>query len=136
MYAKILTINYMLWCAFENSYAGKSYLNCIKRNILPHLSGTFGDYSYPYTTLLSKVNSTSWCNKRVQNFFILSYNKLCFAHFPAYMKNKLSLPTSSYDLRGNYILSISKPKRTTYDLNCFNYFSARQWNALSDFFSC
>ena len=40
MYAKRLTINLML-CAFENSYTGKSYLNCIKRTILPHLSGTF-----------------------------------------------------------------------------------------------
>ena len=29
-----------------------------------------GDYSSPYTNLVSKVKSTSLCNKRVQNFFI------------------------------------------------------------------
>ena len=50
------------------------------------------------------------------------------------MKNMFSLLSSSYDLRGNYILSLSKPKRITYDLNCFSYFSAKQWNALPDFF--
>ena len=31
-------------------------------------------------------------------------------------------------------LSLSKPKTTTYDLNSFSYFSAKQWNALPDFF--
>ena len=39
-----------------------------------------------------------------------------------------------YDLRGNYILSLSKPKTTTYSLNSFSYSSAKQWNALPDFF--
>ena len=45
-----------------------------------------------------------------------------------------SLRSFSYDLRGNYILSLSKPKATTYGLNSFSYFSAKQWNALPDFF--
>ena len=56
------------------------------------------------------------------------------SHFLAYMKNMFSLRSSSYDLRGNYILSLSKPKTTTYGLNSFSYFSAKQWNALPDFF--
>ena len=93
-----------------------------------------GDYPSPYTTLLSKVNSTSLCNKRVQNFLILLYKSLFFTHFPAYMKNMFSLRSSSYDLRGNYILPLSKPKTTTYVLNSFSYFSVKQWNALPDFF--
>ena len=42
------------------------------------------------------------------------------------MKNMFSLRSSSYDLRGNYILSLSKPKTTTYGLNSFSYFSAKQ----------
>ena len=50
------------------------------------------------------------------------------------MKNMFSLRSSSYDLRGNYILSLSKPKTTTYGLNSFSYFSAKQWTALPDFF--
>ena len=74
------------------------------------------------------------CNKRIQNFLILLYKSLFFTHFPTYMKNMFSLRSSSYDLRGNYILSLSKPKTTTYGLNSFSYFSAKQWNALPDFF--
>ena len=50
------------------------------------------------------------------------------------MKNMFSLRSSSYDLRGNYILSLSKPKTTTYGRNFFSYFSAKQWNAPPDFF--
>ena len=40
-----------------------------------------GDYSSPYNALLSKVNSTSLCNKRVQNFLILLYKNLFFTFF-------------------------------------------------------
>ena len=50
------------------------------------------------------------------------------------MKNMFSLQSSSYDLRGNYILSLSKPTTTTYGLNSFSYFSVKQWIALPDFF--
>ena len=76
-----------------------------------------GDYSSLYNTLLSKVSSTSLCNKRIQNFLILLYK----THFPTYMKNMFSLRSSSYDLRGNYILPLSKPKTTTYGLDSFSY---------------
>ena len=53
-------------------------------------------------------DSTSLCNKCVQNFLILLYKNLFFTHFPAYMKNMFSLRSSSYDLRSNYILSLSQ----------------------------
>ena len=90
------------------------------------------DYSSPYRSLLSKVNSTSLCNKRVQNFFILLCKSLSFTNFPAYMKNMFSLWSSYYYLRSNYILSLSKPRTTSYGLNSFSYFSAKLWNALPD----
>ena len=94
-------------------------LEALNKRILRFI---LGDYSSPYNTLLSKVSSTSLCNKRIQNFLILLYKSLFFTHFPTYMKNMFSLRSSSYDLRGNYILSLSKP-------------TAKQWNALPDFFS-
>ena len=40
---------------------------------------------------------------------------------------------SSYDRRGNYILSLSKPRTTSYGLNSLYYFSAKLWNALPEF---
>ena len=50
------------------------------------------------------------------------------------MKNMFSPQSSSYDLRGNYILSLGKPKTTTYGLKSLSYFSAKQWNALPESF--
>ena len=95
-------------------------LEALNKRILRFI---LGDYSSPYNTLLSKVSSTSLCNKRIQNFLILLYKSLFFTHFPTYMKNMFSLWSSSYDLRGNYILSLSKPKTTTYGLNSFSFLS-------------
>ena len=37
------------------------------------------------------------------------------------------------DFRGNYILSLNKPKTTSYGLNFFSYVSAKLRNALPDF---
>ena len=37
------------------------------------------------------------------------------------------------DLRGNYILSLNKPKTTSYGLNFFSYVSAKLRNTLPDF---
>ena len=108
-------------------------INYFKRKRKRILRFILRDYSSPYNTLLSKVSSTL-CNKRVQNFHILLYKSLVFTYFLAYMKNMFSLRSSSYDLRCNYILSLSKPKTTTYGLNSFSYFSVKQWNALPDFF--
>ena len=78
-----------------------------------------GDYSSPYATLLSKVNSTTLCHKHVQNFLISLYKSLFFTQVPAYVKNMFSLRSFTYDIRGNYILSLSKHKTSTYDLNSF-----------------
>ena len=105
-------------------------LEALNKRILRFI---IGDYSYPYTTLLSKVNSTSWCNKRVQNFLILAYNKLCFAHFPAYMKNKLSGPLPMIFAATIFFHLVNLKELPTI---LTAYFSARQWNALPDFFPC
>ena len=45
---------------------------------------------------------------------------------------KKLLRSSFYDLRGNNILSLCKPRTTSFGLSSFSYFSAKQWNALPD----
>ena len=104
-------------------------LEALNKRILRFI---LGDYSSPYSSLLEKINSTSLANKRVQNFLILLYKSLFFPQFPAYMKNMFSLRSSFYDLRGNNILSLCKPRTTSFGLSSFSYFSAKQWNALPD----
>ena len=104
-------------------------LEALNKRILRFI---LGDYSSPYSSLLEKINSTSLANKRVQNFLISLYKSLFFPQFPAYMKNMFSLRSSFYDLRGNNILSLCKPRTTSFVLSSFSYFSAKQWNALPD----
>ena len=69
---------HLLWSAMRTSYERK-----INEYLDLYLEIT---RSSPYRTLLTKVNSTPMCNKRVQNFLIFLYKSLFFTHFPAYMK--------------------------------------------------
>ena len=39
---------------------------------------------------------------------------------------------TTYNLRGTRMLTIRKPRTTTYGLRSFSYFSAQQWNSLPD----
>ena len=57
---------------------------------------------------------------------ILLYKSLFFAKSPIYMKNTLTLRTTSYNVRGNIILTLRVPKTTTYGLHSFSYHAAKQ----------
>ena len=39
---------------------------------------------------------------------------LFFTYYPVYLRDMLTVRTSSYNLRGNYILDLPKAKTTTY----------------------
>ena len=44
-----------------------------------------------------------------------------------------TLHSTIYNLCGNYILTLHRPKTTTYGLRFFSYHAANQWNSLPDF---
>ena len=90
------------------------------------------DYSSPYDILLSKVNLKSLFIKRLQNFMIILYKSLFFTYYPVYLRDMLTVRTSSYNLRGNYILDLPKAKTTTYGLHSFSYLASKIWNSLPD----
>ena len=50
--------------------------------------------------------------------------------YPIYIRNMFTLRTTSYNLRGNYILTLPVPKTTTYGLCSFSYHVAKLWNSL------
>ena len=66
--------------------------------------------------------------------FILLNKSLFLANYPIYLKNMFTLRSTSYNLRGNYILTLPKPKITTCGLRSFSYHAANQWNSLPDYF--
>ena len=68
------------------------------------------DYSSPYDILLSKVNLKSLFIRRLQNLMITLYKSLFFANYPGYLKDMFTERSSSYNLRGNHVLALPKPK--------------------------
>ena len=75
------------------------------------------DYTSHYTTLLNKVEMTSLYNKRIQNFSILIYKSLFFNAYTTYMSNMFfTVHHTTNNLRGTHMLTLSKPRTTTYVL--------------------
>ena len=50
------------------------------------------------------------------------------------MRNMFTVRHTTYNLRGTHMLTLSKPRTTTYGLDSLSYFSAQQWNNLPDEF--
>ena len=85
------------------------------------------------TSLLNKVEMNSLYNKRLQNFLILIYKSLFFNEYTTYMRNMFtSCYHTTYNLHSTHMLTLSKPRKTTYGLHPFSYFSAQQWIDLPD----
>ena len=77
------------------------------------------DVESTYSTLLDKVNCVSLYNRRIHNMLILLYKSLFLTKYPIYMRNMFTFRTTSYNLRGNYILVLPVPKTTSYGFALF-----------------
>ena len=86
-----------------------------------------------YNNLLDKVICVSLYSRRIHNTLILLYKRLFLIKYPIYMRNMFTLCTTSYNLRGNYILTLPVPKTFNYGLRSFPYHAAKQWNSLPNF---
>ena len=63
---------------------------------------------------------------------ILLYKSLFLTKYPIYTRNMFTHRTTSYNLRGNYILTLPVPKTISYGLLSFSYYFVKQWNSLPD----
>ena len=52
--------------------------------------------------------------------------------YPKYLKDLLTLRSTTYSLRGTDILSLCKPASTSYGLHSFKYFACKTWNFLPE----
>ena len=52
--------------------------------------------------------------------------------YPKYLKNLLTLRSTTYFLRGTDIFSLCKPASTSYGLHSFKYFACKIWNSLPE----
>ena len=63
---------------------------------------------------------------------ITLYKSLFFTNYPGYLKDMFTVRSSSYNLRGNHILALPKPKTTTSSQNSLPYLASKVWNSLPD----
>ena len=90
---------FFLWCA---QYGETTIVAALNKRILRII---FADYLFSYDGLLAKVKLYAISTFKISSYYGIRVSFL--NDFPAYKKNKISFRSSSYDLRGNYILSLN-----------------------------
>ena len=129
---KAFILPYFQYCSSVWHFCGAR--NTVKLDTLNKrcLRFILDDFESPYNTLLDKVNCVSLYNRRIHNMLILLYKSLFLTKYPIYMRNMFTHRMTSYNLRGNYILTLPVPKTTSYGLRSFSYYVVKQWNSLPD----
>ena len=125
---KALSISVWHFCGARNTEKIEALNKIILRFILD-------DFEPTYNNLLYKVNSVSLYNRRIHDMLILLYKTLFLTKYlrEEYVYSPYYI-ASSYNLRGNYILTLPVPKTTTYGLCSFSYHVAKLWNSLPNCF--
>ena len=67
------------------------------------------DFESTYNILLDDVNCVSRHNRHIHNTLILPYKSLFLTKYLIYSKIMFNLSFTSYNLRGNYILTLPVP---------------------------
>jgi len=91
------------------------------------------DFESPYNVLLDRVNCLQLHDQRICKFLTILYKSLFFTSYPAYMRNMFSFRSTSYNMRGNYILEMPKPKTAAFGLHSITYLATEEWNSLPNF---
>ena len=95
------------------------------------LRSLFRDRSNYYSTSLKNAGTTTLYTCRVQDIAILVYKAL-HNQSSQNIKDLFKLQISNYNLRGTDILTLSKPRTTTYGLESLRYMGPKVWNSLAD----
>ena len=94
----------------------------------------FQDKESSYDDLLSQTNISTLYNARMYSMLSVVFKSLLHPRYPNYLKRLFKVRTSKYTLRGQNILTLSKPKTTKYGLKSIKYLAAKSWNSLTDDF--
>ena len=95
----------------------------------------FRDKYTSYSKLLNALGLSSLKQQRLIKITLSIFNAVhnslapkCIQDLIVHWKN------ASYNLRGDYILSLPKPKSTTYGLNSVRYIGPKLWNSIPNMF--
>ena len=91
----------------------------------------FNDKSASYQDLLERIRLPSLETRRIQDMLLTINNSISDKAPPA-IRDLITLRSSKYNLRHDYILSLPKVNTTKYGLKSWRYFAAKKWNELAN----
>lgn len=95
----------------------------------------FRDKYTSYSELLNALGLSSLKQQRLIKITLSIFNAVHNSLAPKSIQDLIvHRKIVSYNLRGDYILSLPKPKSTTYGLNSVRYIGPKLWNSLPNMF--
>ena len=125
LYCRILTIVTKSGTTAEKETA--KIENVYKRT----LRNIFKDKSAFYQDPLERIGLLPLETRRIQEM-LLTINNSILDKAPPAIRNLITLRSSKYNLRHDYILSLPKVNTTKYGLKSWNYFATKKWNELAN----
>ena len=120
------------------NYCNQVWHQCGKRNTAKiekvnerALRYIFNDKSASYQDLLERIRLPSLETRRIQDM-LLTINNSILDKAPPTIRDLITLGSSKYNLRHDYILSLPKVNTTKYGLKSWRYFAAKKWNELAN----
>ena len=120
------------------NYYNQIWHHCRKRNTAKiekvnerALRYIFNDKSASSQDLLKRIRLPSLETPRIQDMLLTINNSISDKAPPA-IRDLITLRSSKYNLRHDYILSLPKVNTTKYGLKSWRYFAAKKWNELAN----
>ena len=123
---------YFNYCNQVWHYCGKRNTAKIEKVNERALGYIFKNKSASYQNLLQRIRLPSMETRRIQDMLLTINNSISDKAPPA-IRDVITLRSTKYDLRHDYILSPPKVNTTKYGLKSWRYFAAKIWNRLTNY---
>ena len=128
----LLHFNY---CSETWNFCSESATDKLERLNERAIRFVFRDTYTSYSELLNALGLSSLKQQRLIKITLSIFNAVHNSLAPKSIQDLIvHRKNVSYNLRGDYILSLPKPKSTTYGLNSVRYIGPKLWNSIPNMF--
>ena len=123
------------YCSETWNFCSKSAADKLERLNERAIRFVFRDKYTSYSELLNALGLSSLKQQRLIKITLSVFNAIHNSLAPKSIQDLIvHRKNVSYNLRGDYILSLPKPKSTTYGLNSVRYIGPKLWNSIPNMF--
>ena len=123
------------YCSETWNFCSKSAADKLERLNERAIRFVFRDKYTSYSELLNALGLSSLKQQRLIKITLSIFNAVHNSLAPKSIQDLIvHRKNVSYNLRGDYILSLPKPKSTTYGLNSVRYIGPKLWNSIPNMF--